>query len=80
MLAQLDSLIEKDGPAAKAAGGIATLLYALLGAEVIPAAQADAVLTAALLLSVFAPVAMRRKLLVQRAALTGEAGGQDPEA
>jgi len=79
MLAKLDSLIEKDGPAAKTAGALATLLYTLLGTGVVPQAQWDAVLTAAVLFSVFAPVAMRRGLLVQRAAITGEPVDADPE-
>ena len=69
MLARLDALIEKDGPAAKAAGAVATALYALLGAGVVPDAHWEAVLTAAVLLTMFAPAAMRRDLNAKRAEL-----------
>ncbi|MCK5495927.1 MAG: hypothetical protein KAI80_05915 [Hyphomicrobiaceae bacterium] len=69
MLAKLDALIEKDGPAAKAAGAVATALYALLGAGVVPGAHWEAVLTAAVLLTLFAPAALRRDLNAKRAEL-----------
>ncbi len=69
MLARLDALIEKDGPAATAAGAVATALYALLGAGVVPGAHWEAVLTAAVLLTLFAPAALRRDLNAKRAEL-----------
>ncbi len=75
MLSHVDALIEKDGPASKAAGAVAMALYALIGLRAVPDAHWEAVLAVAVLLTLFAPAAMRRDLNKRRAALSG--GSQD---
>ena len=77
VMKRVDALIEKDGPAAKAAGAVATALYALLGMGAVPDAHWEAVLTAAVLLTLFAPAAMRRDLNAKKAALTGGDDAQE---
>lgn len=69
MIAHIDRWIEKDGHAGKIAGLLATALFSLIGAGVIPAEHVGAATAAASMLLTFAPAAMRRDVLAKRKAL-----------